>query len=98
MLISSLFVCIGQLFWKLASTFGHMHLVLGFFFYIVGSFVMIKAYHYGKLHVLQPILSIGYVLSLVFGITILKEEVNVLNFIGVALIIFGVFFIISGEK
>lgn len=98
MLISSLFVCIGQLFWKLASMHGYIHLLLGFFFYIVGSFVMIKAYHYGDLHVLQPILSVGYVLSLFFGIIILNEEVKALNFIGVALIILGVFFIITGEK
>lgn len=98
MIMSSVCVSIGQLFWKLSNTCGYLHLILGFFFYIAGSLVMIKAYHYGELHVLQPILSLGYILSLIFGIIILNEEVNILNFIGVALIILGVFFIINGEK
>lgn len=98
MIMSSVCVSIGQLFWKLSNTCGYLYLILGFLFYIAGSLVMIKAYHYGELHVLQPILSLGYILSLIFGIIILNEEVNVLNFIGVALIILGVFFIINGEK
>ena len=59
---------------------------------------MIKAYHYGKLNVLQPILSIGYVISLVLGFTVLHEDISLINILGVFLIIFGVFFIITGDK
>lgn len=98
MLFSACFVCIGQLFWKLSSLYGFIHLIIGFIFYIIGSLLMIKAYHYGKLNVLQPILSIGYVISLVLGFTVLHEDISLINILGVFLIIFGVFFIITGDK
>lgn len=98
MLFSACFVCIGQLFWKLSGLYGFIHLIIGFIFYIIGSLLMIKAYHYGKLNVLQPILSIGYVISLVLGFTVLHEDISLINILGVFLIILGVFFIITGDK
>lgn len=98
MFFSACFVCIGQLFWKLSNLYGLTHLIAGFIFYLLGSLLMIKAYHYGELNVLQPILSIGYIFSLVLGFTILNEDINILNVVGVFLIILGVLFIISGDN
>lgn len=98
MLLSALLVSVGQLFWKLSNTAGYLYLMMGFLFYIISSLLMIKAYHYGELHILQPILSIGYVLSLVFGITILNEDVSSIDIFGVVLIILGVLLIITGAK
>lgn len=97
MLLSSCFVCIGQLFWKLTNSSGYVYLMAGFIFYIIGSLLMIKAYHYGELNILQPLLSTGYVVSLILGAFILGETVNVFNVLGVLSIILGVIFIISGD-
>lgn len=64
MLASSMCVCVGQLLWKLSSSRGLFFMLLGFCFYGVGALVMIFAYRFGKLSVLQPMLSMNYVLSI----------------------------------
>ena len=98
MIASSVCVCFGQLLWKL-STDGQLLLTLaGFGFYGVGAMFMIVAYKFGKVSVLQPILSLNYVLSILLAATVLKEEITLLKVIGVLLIIAGVLFIAGGDK
>lgn len=98
MLVSSICVSVGQLFWKLSVTSGLMALLTGYIFYGAGAIVMIIAYRYGKLSVLQPILSLSYVLSIVLAAVVLKEEVTVLKSIGVLVIIAGVVLIVGGDE
>ena len=64
MVASSVFVCFGQLFWKLSHEYGILLLFIGFVFYSVGALLMLIAYKYGKVSVLQPILSLNYVISI----------------------------------
>lgn len=98
MILSSVCVCIGQLLWKL-STEGNVFLLLaGFGFYGVGALIMIIAYRFGKLSVLQPMLSLNYVLSIVLAALVLKEEVTILKCIGVLVIIAGVMLIVGGDE
>lgn len=98
MILSSVCVCIGQLLWKL-STEGNVFLLLaGFGFYGVGALIMIIAYRFGKLSVLQPMLSLNYVLSIVLAALVLKEEVTLLKCIGVLVIIAGVMLIVGGDE
>lgn len=97
MIISSICVCIGQLLWKL-SVYGIMLMFLGFCFYGVGALVMIIAYRYGKLSVLQPMLSLNYVLSIGLAVIVLKEEIHLLKCIGVLVIIAGVILIAGGDE
>lgn len=59
---------------------------------------MIIAYRYGKLSVLQPILSLNYVLSIVLAAVILKEKITALKCIGVLIIITGVLLIAGGNE
>ena len=96
MLLSSICVCIGQLLWKL-STSGNIILLLGFFFYGIGALIMIIAYRFGELSVLQPMLSLNYVLSIFLAVVILKEEITILKVIGVFVIITGVIMIARGD-
>ena len=96
MLLSSICVCIGQLLWKL-STSGNIILLLGFFFYGIGALIMIVAYRFGELSVLQPMLSLNYVLSIFLAVTILKEEITILKLVGVFVIITGVIIIARGD-
>lgn len=98
MLISSICACTGQLFWKLSVTQGIWIMLLGFVFYGIGAVVMLIAYKFGKLSVLQPMLSMNYVLSIVLGAIVLKEPIAALKCIGILIIITGVILIAGGDE
>lgn len=59
---------------------------------------MIVALRFGELSLLHPMLSAGYVLSLLLGASVLHEHVSFLQVIGVAIIIVGLVFISSPER
>jgi len=98
MLVSSLCVCIGQLLWKMSADMGIVVMLAGFLFYGIGALVMIVAYRFGKLSVLQPMLSLNYVLSIILAALVLKESITVLKCIGVMVIIGGVVLIAGGDE
>ena len=98
MLISSLCVCLGQLFWKLSINDNLTMLLLGFFFYGIGALIMIVAYRYGSLSVLQPMLSLNYVLSVILGYLVLNETITLTKSIGIIIIIIGVILIGGGDE
>ena len=98
MLISSLCVCIGQLLWKLSADMGIIVMLAGFLFYGAGALVMLVAYRFGKLSVLQPMLSLNYVLSIILAAVVLKESITILKCIGVIVIIAGVVLIAGGDE
>ena len=98
MLVSSICVCIGQLLWKLSADKGIVIMLLGFVFYGIGALIMIIAYKFGKLSVLQPMLSMNYVLSIVLAAIVLKEKITILKCIGVLVIIAGVVLIAGGDE
>lgn len=98
MLLSSVCVCIGQLFWKISSEKGLSALAIGFFIYCIGAILMIIAYRYGSLSVLQPILSVNYIFSTVLSVIVLHEYINTTKIIGIVIIILGVIFIAGGDE
>lgn len=98
MIVSSVCVCFGQLLWKLSSGSGIIMLLGGFCLYGIGALMMIIAYKFGKLSVLQPMLSLNYVLSIILAAIVLKEEINIIKVIGVIVIISGVILIAGGDE
>ena len=98
MLFSSICVCLGQLLWKLSTEGNLLLMFTGFVLYGLGAFIMIIAYRYGKLSVLQPMLSMNYVLSICLGVMILNESVTILKVIGIIVIICGVILIGGGDE
>ena len=98
MLISSVCVCFGQLFWKLAINDDLLMLILGFAFYGIGALIMIVAYRFGSLSVLQPMLSLNYVLSVILGYLVLNEVITLTKSIGIFIIIIGVVLIGGGDE
>ena len=48
--------------------------------------------------VLQPILSINYVLSIILAKIVLKEEITILKCIGILFIVVGVILIAGGDE
>ena len=97
MVLSSIVVCLGQLLWKLGSNGDLLILAEGFVLYGVGALIMIVAYRFGSLSVLQPILSLNYVISLFLGYFFLNESVSLYNILGVIIIIGGVYLIATGD-
>lgn len=97
MLCSSLFVCIGQLFWKLSTTGNFFFLILGFTFYGCGALIMLYAYKFGSLSVLQPILSANYVFTIILSSFILHEPFTLFKLTGILVITIGVIFIGGAE-
>jgi undecaprenyl phosphate-alpha-L-ara4N flippase subunit ArnE len=97
MLAASLCACVGQLLWKLAAEKGILFMLAGFCVYGIGALLMLYAYRFGKLSVLQPMLSMSYVLSIVLAAMILKESVTVLKCAAIAVIIAGVVLVAGGD-
>ncbi len=98
MLISSLCVCVGQLLWKMSASGSLLFLLVGFALYGLGALAMLISYRYGKLSVLQPMLSLNYVISIFLAVVVLKEPVSLANCAGVILIIGGVIMIAWGDE
>lgn len=98
MLLSSLFVCVGQLLWKLSDGGLSLYLIVGFLCYGTGALVMLIAYRFGSLSVLHPMLSMSYVFSTVLGIVVLGEAVGPMRIIAILLILVGVIFIGGGDE
>lgn len=98
MLLSSIFVCIGQLLWKLSAEQGIFVLLMGFASYGIGALLMLVAYRFGKLSVLQPMLSLNYVLSIILAALVLNEHISVMKGVGVFIIITGVMLIVGGDE
>ncbi len=89
MVCSSACMCIGQLLWKLSTSGSVAALAGGAVLYGIGALTMIMAYRYGRLSVLQPILSLHYVLSLILGALVLGEVISLYKGIGIVIIITG---------
>ena len=98
MLLAAVFACIGQLCWKLASTHGIIFALIGFALYGLGAVLMILAYRFGSVSVLQPLLGTNYVLSVILGFFVLGEAVTVTKIIGIVIITAGVIFIAGGDE
>ncbi len=97
-LLSAAVACVGQLLWKLAARDESLILLfVGLVLYGSGALLMIVALKYGELSVLHPMMSAGYVLSLVLGALVLNEHITALRIVGVAVIIVGLVFLSSSE-
>ena len=97
MLCSSICVCIGQLLWKLSANGNMLYLILGFLFYGVGALVMLIAYKFGELSILQPMLSANYIFTILLASLVLKEVITLKKVIGILIITTGVITIGGGN-
>lgn len=98
MLVSALCTAFGQLCWKLSGSSGLAMLACGFALYAVGALLMLTAFRFGSLSVLQPMLSLGYVFAVVIGFAFLKEGLSPGKLAGLLLILLGVGLIGAGDE
>jgi len=97
MIVSALLASFGQMFWKMFHTEGLWALILGLVLYAGGAVVMIVAYKYGKLSVLQPMLCLAYVFAIFIAVFILNEAMTPFRLAGIIVIIIGVILIGGGD-
>lgn len=90
MFVSATALCIGQLIWKKMDGIQILPLFLGFVIYGVGALVMIMAFKYGELSVLQPMNSMSYVISTILAYFVLNEKISRMRLVGIIIIIIGV--------
>lgn len=87
------FIFVFKIDWfNLSSTFW-LYAISGGFFGALGNAFLIKALQNGELSVLGPINSYKSVVGIIFGILILHEVPTFYGLLGVALIIFGSYFV-----
>jgi len=100
MCMAAVCTSLGQLFWKLSSGSENALLLYigGYVLYGIGAILMIIAFKFGDLSVLHPMLSVGFILAIVWGRIILEEQVTFHKLAGIAIIIDGMIFLGLGGK
>lgn len=98
MLVSSLCVCFGQMFWKIGANGNWLILLGGFALYGIGALSMMVAYRFGNLSVLHPMLSMNYIFTIIIARFILGENITLIKLAGTLIIIFGVVMIGGGDN
>lgn len=86
---------LGQLAWKFgadATSNGLAYLLyfVGFVLAGLGMVLLMVAFRFGEVSILQPMMSIGFAMSILFGALFLNEPITMTK-------IFGTFFIIAGS-
>lgn len=83
---------LSQVFWKIGdmqSLKGLLILLLGLLISGAGMVFMMVSFRFGEVSILQPMMSVGFALSMVFGSVFFSETVTLNKLIGTALIIVG---------
>lgn len=92
-LIAATLSSLGQLAWKFgADGTGNYAIILyaiGFIAAGAGMFVMMAAFRYGEVSILQPMMSLGFALSIVLGALFLNENITWYKLLGTGFIIVG---------
>ncbi len=98
-LLSAFMTSIGQLLWKLSDGSSLFYIFAGFTLYGLGAITMTISFRYGQISVLHPMLGASLVLSIVYGVLFLNEQITVGKIIGAVLIVFGLICLgISGKR
>ena len=100
MLLCALALTMGQFVWKLeAASVSQklLYIALGLCIYGCGAIVMIVAYRFGSISVLQPVNSVGYIYALIIGALFFEEAISFSKGLGVVFIIAGVILLAGGD-
>ena len=82
---------------KISSLIRNYHLFGGISLYAIGTILFIPALKGGDLSVLYPFVALAYIWISFLSIKFLGEKMNVMKWLGIALIIIGVSFIGIGS-
>lgn len=105
-LVASFFGSFGALFLKSGSAklnrglkylFLNFHLALGVALFLTSSYFFVLGIKRGELSVLYPLVSLGYIWTLLWSRLFLKERMTRGKFFGLALILIGIAFVGLGN-
>lgn len=96
--MASLFTTYGQYFWKISNMHIYHYVFIGFVFYGIGAIGMIIAFKFGSFSVLHPMMSMGYIFTIIVGFYFLNEVININKIVGLIFIIIGVVMIGVGDE
>ncbi|MFW8053988.1 EamA family transporter [Vagococcus fluvialis] len=93
-LSAALMSSLGQLAWKFGAdaTSNSMAIILyivGFVAAGLGMVILMIAFRFGEVSILQPMMSIGFAMSIFFGAIFLNEPITTAKIIGTIFIIAG---------
>lgn len=97
-LLSSICTTAGQYMWKISAMHNLFYIMIGFCFYGIGAVGMIIAFKYGSFSVIHPMMSMGYVFTVIISYLFLHEIINFQKVIGILFIMVGVAFIGVGDE
>jgi drug/metabolite transporter (DMT)-like permease len=105
-LICTIIVSVAQILLKLGSEsfeisisqIYNFPLILGGLLYVSGAFILIKAFKYGEMSVVYPVMALSYVFVTLLSFKYLGEMVSRQKFFGIFVIIIGVFLIGKGGR
>ncbi len=107
MVLSSIFLTIGQYFFKLSSKTFQLNIPslltnYNLFFALctcgIGAVLLIIALKFGDLSVIFPLVSITYVFVIIMSYLVFNEIINTFKIVAIAFIVAGVIFITRGTK
>ena len=107
MIITTILTSSAQIFYKLAAPrlewnlfalITNYYLLIGMSLYIIGAVLMITALKGGDLSVLYPIVATSYIWVGLFSSYLFHESLNIMRWLGIAAIFFGVIFIGVGSR
>jgi drug/metabolite transporter (DMT)-like permease len=81
-------------FWNIFN----LKLAVGVAFFLASSVFFVMGIRHGELSVLYPMVSLGYVWTLVWSRIFFKEAFTKQKFLGLGLILVGVFFVGLGSR
>ena len=71
---------------------------MGVLLFVISSLFFVQGIRQGELSVLYPIVSLGYVMTLLWSRIFFGERLTAGKFLGLALIVIGVFFVGLGSR
>lgn len=80
---------------KLLNIFTNIPILAGISFYFLSLLIWLSLLSKLEVGSLYPLISIGYVITAIFGILFLKEKLTFFKILGISLIVLGSFLIIK---
>jgi multidrug transporter EmrE-like cation transporter len=88
----------GKLHRNLKSVILNWRLALGVGFYLISSFFFVLGIRRGELTVLYPMVSLGYVWTLLWSRLFFKERMTRGKFLGIGMVLAGIVLLNLGNK
>ena len=97
-LTAALLTAGGQYFWKISNMHNMLFILIGFLFYSIGAVGMVIAFKYGSFSVIHPMMSMGYIFTVLLGYYFLNEIINIEKIVGLIMIMLGVVLVGVGDE